>query len=305
MVRLRREIEGIVVDQSIPLPAYALGEIASSLVLPEFDRLLQGVEGARILVAGAPRTDLAIALADAGRQVTITDLETDTIRGLHGRLPPAVLGRINLVDKPYSETTFSASAFDAAIYHDLLHRHPQPEWLIHKVQRELKVDGMLYARLFVRGSLSSNERWQAHIEAVPTDAAQQTAALAGHGLAIAVEAAATGRLSHLALNADGRDAIDRGAHLPRQSFAGLGDEQLGAVASRLRIEKIHVGHGIRRRLASLLYGARSPLQRALIGCCEGLPETADQEDLGRSDPRVVGVVARKALADLGRRRRRR
>ncbi len=303
MVRLRREIEGIRVDLSIPMPAYALSDTASAMVLPGFDRLLHEVEGTRVLVAGAPRTELAIALAEAGRQVTITDLGSDRVKRLHANLSPTLSSRINLVEKPYAETSFSASSFDVAIYHDLLHRYPQAEWLIHKLQRELKVDGRLYARLYVRGDLAKLSRSDVQVMPHQAEPAQQAAALAAHGLAIAMEAAATGRWAAVMLNAKGRDAVQRGAHLPSESFAGDAAEQLNAVASRLRIEGLEVGQSLRCRLASLLFGAHPPLQRAVERCARGLAETADEEDLDRKKPRVVGVVARKALADLGKRRR--
>jgi hypothetical protein len=303
MVRLRREIEGIRVDLSIPMPAYATDNTASTMVLPGFDRLLGAIDGARVLVAGAPRAQLAMALAEAGRQVTITDLGADRVRQLHKRLSPPVSSRVNLVEKPYAETSFSASSFDVAIYSDLLHRYPQAQWLIHKLQRELKVDGVLYARLFVRGDMARLPDFDQRVTAQVPTPSQQTAALAGHGLAIAIEATATGRLAGLMLSAKGRDAVERGAHLPSVSFAGDALEQLDAVASRLRIEALHVGHGIRCRLANLLFGAHTPVRRAITRCAEGLPDTADAEDLSRPSARVVGVVARKALADLGKRRR--
>jgi len=303
MVRLRREIEGIHVDLAIPMPAYATGDTASALVLPSFDRLLRQIEGTRVLVAGAPRTALAVALAEAGKQVTITDLGADRVRSLHASLSPSVSGRLNLVEKSYADTTFSASSFDVAIFQDLLHRYPQAEWLIHKLQRELKVDGLLYARLFAQGDLSVLADHQDHIKPQRLDAAQQAAVLAGHGLAIATEAVAAGPLGYLTLDGAGRDAVQRGAHLPRVSFAGDVADQVPAVASRLRIESLELGHGIRCRLGNLLFGARAPLQQAILGCADALPDNAGQEDLGRHHPRVIGVVARKSLADLGKRRR--
>lgn len=303
MVRLRREIDGIVLDRSIPSPAYTHSELASALVLPGFDALLAAVEGPRILVAGAPRLALAMALAEAGHQVTLTDLGPNLLSQLHRRMSPAVSGRMNLVDKRYSDASFSASSFDCAIYSDLLHCYPRPEWLIHKLQRELKVDGQLFARLYVQGAVKGLAEGTAGASVASLSAPEQATVLAGHGLAMALEAVATRRLAPMVLDAGGRDAIDRGAHLPREAFAGEASTQLEAVASRLRVEQIDIGHSIRCRLANLVYGARLPWRRALQVCADGLPARAGHEDLSRRHPRVIGVVARKALADLGRRRR--
>ena len=303
MVRLRREIEGIVVDRAIPSPAYTQSELASALVLPGFDAVLKDVEGPRILIAGAPRLELAMTLAEAGRQVTITDLLPEQLARLHQRLSPAAAGRMNLVDKRYSESSFSASSFDCAIYGDLLHCHPKSEWLIHKLQRELKVEGRLYIRIYGQGPVDGLPLPAEHPAPRPLSAAEQAATLAGHGLAMAMESLATRQLSPLVLDAYGREAVERGAHLPNRPFAGELSEQLAAVASRLRVESLHMGHSIRCRLANLLWGALPPWRATIARCAAGLPCNAGKEDLGRHQPRVIGVVARKALADLGKRRR--
>lgn len=303
MVRLRREIEGIVVDRAIPSPAYTQSRSASDMVLPGFDAVLAAVSGPRILIAGAPRLALATALAEAGHQVTVTDLLPDQLSRLHGRLTPAAAGRMNLVDNRYSESSFSASSFDSAIYSDLLHCHPKAEWLIHKLHRELKVEGRLYIRLYAQGAPAALKLPLGHPGPPPLSAAEQSAALAGQTLAMAVEGLAARRLAAVVLDASGREAVDRGAHLPARAFAGDVVEQLEAVGSRLRVETVQLGHSIRCRLANLSWGARGPVRVAITRCAKGLPALADKEDLSRESPRVIGVVARKALADLGKRRR--
>lgn len=297
MVRLKREIDGIRIDRSVPEPAYTLHPRGPSAVLPGFARNIAELEGKRILVAGTPQLDLAIALAEAGHQVTLTDLLPRDVPDIHARLSQAALGRMNLVDRSYGETTFAPSAFDEVVLLDSLHAYPAAQWLVHKLHRELKIDGKLHARLFVRGALP-----QAALQGAPAVVTRAQEPALGVGLAIAMAAEALGRRTAGAVvhSRVGREAIDRGAHLPRRSFAGEASAQLEAIASRLRVEEIQIGHSLRCRLAEQLFGLRPAVRALTLSVLGRLPELADAEDRQRELPRVISVVARKSLADMGR-----
>ena len=285
MVRLRREIEGIGIDHGVPWPTYCLDNDASEQVLPAMDQWLDGEIGLRVLMAGTPRPELAIRLCEAGHQVTVTDLTPVQVQSLHADLNSAVLGRINLVAKSYGTSSFSASSFDAVLFNDLLHVHEKPKWLVNKMYRELKYDGVLLARLYADGEIETAEEGRAD---------REVAAWTGHAIHL-LERLGHGLPSWLVLNAPGRDAVDRGAHLSKHAHTISGQLQLAAITAHLQLEEVLYGHSMRCRTAALLFGLRSWLRTMVLSLLKTLPELADHRDSAQRGARVIAIRARKAL----------
>jgi hypothetical protein len=293
MVRLRREIEGLDIDHGIPWPTHCLDRDASEQVLPSMDQWLTGDIGPRVLMAGAPRPHLAIALCEAGHQVTITDLAPEEVKALHASLSPGVSGRLNLVAKPYGTSSFSASSFDTVLFSDLLHVHEQPKWLLNKMYRELKFDGLLMARLYADGEIVAAPSTAENQEHSQPRAGSSTRLLVnllerlGHGVA-----------SWIVLNADGRDAVERGAHLSPHARTLSSDVQLATITERLRVEEMLYGHSLRCRAAGMVFGLRSWLRTLVLSLLHTIPELANPSDASGHGAQVIAIRARKALGNL-------
>ncbi len=293
MVRLRREIEGLDIDHGIPWPTHCLDSDASEQVLPSMEQWLAGDIGPRVLMAGAPRPELAIALCEAGHQVTVTDLSPAQVKALHADLSAGVSGRINLVAKSYGTSSFSASSFDTVLFSDLLHVHEQPKWLVNKMYRELKFDGLLMARLYADGEIVTTPSTSTKQEQSHSRAGSSTRLLVN-----LLERLGLGMASWLVLNADGRDAVDRGAHLSPLARTLSSDVQLAAITERLRVEEMLYGHSLRCRAASMVFGLRSWLRTLVLSLLRTIPEFANPNDAAGQGTRVIAVRARKALGKL-------
>jgi len=294
MVRLKREIEGIRPNRAVPVPPYALQPDVSASVLPWLDTQVRSHEPGRVLLAGTPRPDLAVALARDGHWVTLSDLDDEAMARLHARLEPRIAGRLTLVNRSYGDASFAPSSFDLVVLSDALHMYLEPVWLVHKAARELKADGHFVARALVTGDLADcsdcglppSAAEGAHVSGLESAALQVLAQL---------EAALRGPAAALVANGRAREAVARGAHLQAERFApqvGAVTEAIGAVLS---IEHVCVGHTLRLRLGDALYGVRSPLRRALFEALRRLPEQARAADRARKGPRLLGILARKAL----------
>lgn len=287
MVRLRREIEGIRVDRAFPPPPWADDERASAALTPWFDAEICATDARRVLLAGAPRLDLAVALAEADRFVTLCDLPSASVAGLHARLAPAVAGRIQLVDKPYGQASFAPSSYDIAVYSDILGSYEEPEWVAHKLARELKVDALLFARLWVHGPLPELE---AEI------AATEEQRPAGFGERLGRSLARHPRLPKVLLEPLGADAVDRGAWQIGMQPRHSASEELLAIDSRLRIESVTVGDDARAAYAALAAHGRGPIRRAALAALAAT-SAAEATLPSEGEARIVTLRARRALGD--------
>lgn len=292
MVRLKREIEGVRRHPGVPVPAYALTLGGSTGVLPWLDTWLVQQEPGRVLFAGAPRVELARSLARAGHWVTVCDLAEGEATALQARLTPAEAGRLTLIERDYGEAAFGPSSFDLVVLSDALHRYREPRWLIHKAHRELKIDGRLALRALVQGHITPVASC---LPPVPPLAMEVRLAHVLDNLASRLP----GRLGLALLGAHAREAIERGAHLHTARFAQPADDVIADVQALLAIEQVAIGHSQRLRLAEWSWDARAPFDLALPIWLGRLPSLATQSDLGRSDPRVVAVIARKKLGYRG------
>ncbi len=291
MVRLRRELDGIRLDRAVPPPPWALDPAASHAVTPSWATLVAELAHGRVLFCGRPDLDLALAAADAGAKVTVCDLNPGQARRFVARLTPAQAGAVQVVTKVYGSATFTPSAFDTVVLADHLHAYEAPEWVVHKLQRELKVDGVCLARLWVTGPLGE----------LPEDAPVGAApapwqAKAWQTLARPLRAMTSGPTAPLWWRGPALEARDRGV---RRLDASL-PVQLQAIADKLHVEQVRVGSTVRAEATALGVGAHGPLSAASFRAAAAWSELADDEDRLRTAGRVVIVQARRALMVGGR-----
>ncbi len=292
MVRLKREIDGVRRQSGVPVPAYALTQEGAIGALPWLDSWLLEQEPGRLLLAGAPRVELARSLARAGHWVTVCDLAEGEATALQARLTPAEAGRLTLVERDYGEAAFGPSSFDLVVLSDALHRYREPRWLIHKAHRELKIDGRLALRALVQGEIP---QLPTRLPAVKPLAMEVRLAHVLDRIASRLP----GHLGLALLGAHAREAIERGAHLHTARFAQPATDVFADVQSLLAIEQVAVGHSQRLRLAEWCWDARAPFDLVLPIWLSRLPALATQTDLARRDPRVVAIIARKKLGYRG------
>jgi SAM-dependent methyltransferase len=232
-------------------------------------------------------------LARDGHWVTVSDLDAERIASLHAGLDAKVAGRLTLVDRPYGEASFAPSSFDLVLLADALHTYREPQWLVHKALRELKPDALLALRVLVQGPLPQMPAGTR--AAVPASGAQALAERAGEQVLRHVESLLRSPAGALLAGPVAREALDRGAHLHTDRFAPQAEGVLQAVASVLRLEEVRVGHTLRLRLADALFGLRGPLCKPLLRALRAVPEEATDIDRLRTGPRVLGLIARRAL----------
>lgn len=285
MVRLRREIEGIAVDLAIPLPPYVQCASSAARLLPSFVDRINGLDPGRLLLAGATSAALVDTFVTAGHTVTVCDVPSHARHRMHAELGSDAGGRTTIVDKPYGEAAFGPSSFDTIVHLDAMHRFANPAWAIAKMHRELKYDGLLAARFPVDG--------QAPVEVL--DAAKREPHPDLSDVLTALERLCRGPARRLLVNADGRDAIRRGAHLGERTFALQWSDAWAAIGDKLGIEHVFAGHTQRLQALNLTGGARPPLTALATALAGRLPELADRADLASGRPRAVGVIARKML----------
>lgn len=282
-------------DRTQPPPPWADDERATSALTPSWDRALLDVDANRVLIAGLPRLDLAIALAAAGRFVTICDLDPDQVSAAHARLDAEVAGRIQLVPKSYGDAAFAPSSFELVVYCDTLHRWEEPQWVAHKLARELKVDSVLHARLWVHGALDVGET-----PIVSDDTVGSWRSAVKAPLQAGIRAALPGLSAPAAawlLDAAGRDAVDRGAWQRAWQPRLDASAQIEAIDSRLRIESIGLIAADRPAWAAIAAHGRGPLKdHALTHLATSL-ELAPAALRSARDARIVTLVARRALGD--------
>ncbi len=322
MVRLRREIEGIRPSRATPPPPWVDDAAITAALTPAFDDEIVATDGRRVLIAGVPRLDLALRLCAGDRFVTVCDLTPAAAALAHASLPAEALGRLQFVSKSYGDAAFAPSSFDVVAYFETLHLWAEPEWVAHKLGRELKVDGRLFARLWTSGDVPA----AATLDSNGPSAFGRGGGVFGAGSAAAPPVPSTptpqdppwhapllrwvrrlpeiGRPEAAALlDAVGRDAVDRGALRLALTPRLDATAQLGAIASRLRVEAVAVAPGGLGELATLAAHGRGPWRalasRALGPLAAGLAEvTAEDATLpSASEGRIVTVVARRALGD--------
>lgn len=293
MVRLKREIEGAQRHPGVPVPGYALTRKGSALVLPWLDTWLVQQEPGRVLLAGVPRMALARQLAQLGHWVTVSDLAAGEAVAVQAELTPTEAGRLTLVERDYGEVAFGPSSFDLIVLFDALQRYREPHWLVHKAQRELKVDGRLVIRALVRGNVPDHPKRLPLAQPSPAEAGlsrlMTRAESRLHG--------PVGRvgLGRLLLGPRAMEALDRGAHLQGARFAQEAADVLADVISLLDVEQLAVGHSRRMQLAEWCWDARALARRVLPIWADRLPALATEADLRLSDSRALGIVARKRL----------
>ena len=297
MVRLRREIEGIHLDRSVPPPPWATSNLTDRLVCPTWPDAVRALDGSRLLFCGIPDEALALERAAAGHWVTICDLVAADVRRISVSLTPDVASRVQLVAKPYGSATFSPSSFDAIVLSDQLHAYDAPAWVLQKVKRELKVDGVLLARLHVAGELGDLPDGVA-VPVGDPPAPWQTRAIARMTrlLAKLVRSPA----APLWLDPVGLDAVQRCALWSETSAAMSLCGQLDAIASRLHVEEIHIGSTLRAATVLWAAGAQPPAAALALRVAERLPALADETDRTRHGARAVWVRARRALMTGGK-----
>lgn len=288
MVRLKREIEGVRRHPGVPIPAYAQTPQGTAGVLPWLESWLIQQEPGRVLLAGVPRKDVARSLARLGHWVTLCDLPEGEATQLQSQLSPAEAGRMTLVERDYGEAAFGPSSFDLILLFDALHRYRQPEWLIHKAHRELKIDGHLAVRALVRGEIPQQPTQLPPVPALAVEAQLDR-------VLDKLAAQVNGTLGRLLLGPHAHEAMDRGAHLHTERFAQVAEIVVQDIEKLMQIEHVAVGHTQRLRLAEWLWDARAVLRVSLPPWLERLPQQATLVDLQRHDPRVLAVVARKKL----------
>ncbi len=291
MVRLKRELAGVQVLHRVPVPSYALDPVSSREILPWLDAWILQREPGRTLLAGSPRADLVVALAQAGHWLTVADLDPTVIGQWHERLDPAVLGRLTLVDKAYGDAAFGPSSFDHVILLDNLHRYREPQWLLHKALRELKPDAWLAARVLVQGPLVA--QWQPLVVAPTTAVRPLQQKLATTGVQYLENALQSGLAAALAPRPT-REALQRGAYGGDTRFALQFSDVAEAMAAGLSLHSVALGDPLRLRACNLLAGLRfsggAPMAR-LLQQTQPLVDASD----ARTEPRVVAVVARRSL----------
>ena len=293
MVRLRREIEGIRPDLSILPPVWAGSSKADDVLCPSWRPLLEATPGQQVLFCGAPDWSWIVERASQGAQVTCCDLDPASARRLALTLPAELAGRVQVLDKPYGEAVFTPSAFDLIVSTDQLHRYPQAQWLVRKMQREIKVDGLLLARLVVAGGAVVPGDLASAIEHAAEPASRTSRALDTGLLALETQT----QISSLWLSDDGLEALERGA-LDRQVGGQLAP-QLEAVSSHLTVERVWVGNPLRARLARFVrYGTR-PISALSQRLARLVPAFANFDPDSSDDERVVIVQARRALSHGG------
>lgn len=292
MVRLRREIEGVRRNHAAPKPAFAQEPALSAQILPDLDRWLLALPPGRVALAGSVRRDLAEALARAGHWVTVADLGDDELRQWHAELGADVAGHLTLLARPYGDVSFGPASFDAVALFDALAGYREPAWILHKAGRELKPDGLLAVREPVSGALPPD--WAGLGRGY--DAARLK--LIQHGLALAPRVL-TGPVGPWLLQPLAIDAVERRAHLRGWDTALAAAELQAALAQVLQIEQAWIGHSARLAAATLPWGARPLLRRVALAALARTPALADAQDAGLAVPRVVGVVARRALRPVG------
>lgn len=280
MVRLRREIEGVRRNSAVPEPSYALDRRGTTWALPQLDRLLSDCSDSRVLLAGSLRRDLAQALAGRGNWVTVADLDDDRMAQWHAQLPADIAGRLTLVARPYGEMAFAPASFDRIALFDTLTRYRQPQWVLHKAQRELKPEALLFVREVVAAPMAMPHQ-------LPSTRTRALAATLAVVERLAHSAAATLVFDERAL-----EAIDRGAHLHHRPLPLDQPQLLALIAEVLTVDRTIVGHPLRLQAAQLAFGARAQVAEFLSHIGRQLPQADTSEVPG---PRAVAVVARRAL----------
>ncbi|GEM_PF-3060382 len=286
MVRLRREIEGIAVNAAVPDPAHSGDPDRGRLTLPALDAQLDHLDARRVLLAGVVHASTANRLAANGHMVTVADVGKAHIRQFHSQIDKAHGTKVSIVNKPYGDATFGPSSFDAIIHLDGLHRFTKPAWAVAKAYRELKFDGVIVVRALVNGL-------------PPRDVDVTTGATGASPWATkAIERLkqlGRSRVAGLFLDARGRDAVDRGAHLADRSFAIPWTDAVAALTEKMALQQHWAGHSQRLAAVSLLYGARQQLTPAIDEVIANTPRLADEVDLATGNERVVGIVVKKKL----------
>ncbi len=304
MVRLRREIEGIRYDRTAALPPWCDDDAACSALAPGFDDAVCAHDALRILIAGLPRLDLATRLARLGRFVTVCDVAPERLAQVHASLPPDVAARLQLVDKNYGSAAFSPSSFDLVVFGEAWSCYDEPMWVAHKLARELKVDGVLMARLWLRGAhapldeavvVEASDDIDRSIAARLADAGAR--ALVRSSTQLADGGALATRVFTAGLDIAGADAIDRGAWHAGWSPRHDATTQLSAIDSRLRIERVAYIDVRRPVLAALAAHGKAPLRAAALHLLQRLPERVEAALRSPDDGRIVTLIARRALGD--------
>ncbi|MCO4760166.1 MAG: class I SAM-dependent methyltransferase [Myxococcales bacterium] len=299
MVRLRREIEGIHLDRSVSPPPWATAELRRDLISPSWIAAIRALDASRLLFCGIVATELALERAAAGCWVTLTDLGPAEARQISASLSPDVASRLQLVSKSYGEATFAASSFDAVIMTDQLHAYDAPEWVVQKIKRELKVDGLLLARLHVSGDVSELPEDVSSAPIGPEQSAWQRTAIA----TVNRQLSRLSRSSAAAIWLDdtGLDAVSRGDLWSNNTTANQDLRvQLAALSSRLHLEKINIGSTARASALTWSAGSHPKVNTLALNLADRLPELADDADRLNTGARAVWIVARRALMNRGK-----
>ncbi len=293
MVRLRREIEGVRRNHAVPPPPYAGHAEASALILPALDAWLLAEPAGRVLLAGCAPRILAEKLAAAEHWVTVTDLDENELRLWHAQLRPEVAAHLTLLARGYGDVAFGPASFDRIALFDTLVTYRNPSWVLNKVARELKPDGVLALREVVQGPLPAEWTAQGLLRLAPTPRVD-TARWLRPALQPTVRAI-HGRAARLLVDLPTQEALERGAHLDALRFALDADEVQAGVAAHLSLEASWLGGAERLQACCLLAGSRPWLAHGLRRALRLLPALASGDAHTRESPRCVGLLARRKL----------
>ncbi|MBI5608814.1 MAG: methyltransferase domain-containing protein [Deltaproteobacteria bacterium] len=294
MVRLRREIEGVRRNHAVPPPPHAGHALATALILPPLDAWLLAQPPGRVLLAGSAPRHLAEQLAGAEHWVSVTDLDEVELRAWHAELRPEVAAHLTLLPRGYGDVAFGPASFDRIALFDTLASYRNPAWVLNKVARELKPDGLLALREVVSGALPSEWSTPPLVQAPPV--APRVGA--ERWLAPVLQPALPALHSRAApwlVDGPTQEALDRGAHLHALRFALPATEVHEGVAAHLALEQVWLGSAERLMLCGLLAGARPWLAKLLQRALQMVPAAVAGEAAGGDRPRCIGLVARRKL----------
>ncbi len=293
MVRLRREIEGVRRNHAVPPPPHAGHAEAASLILPPLDAWLLAQAPGRVLLAGSAPRQLAEQLAAAEHWVSVTDLDDGELRAWHAQMRPEVAAHLTLLPRGYGDVAFGPASFDRIALFDTLASYRNPAWVLNKVARELKPDGLLVLREVVSGDVPAE--WASPPVLQPPAAPR---VVLGSWLAPTLDPALPALHSRLApwlVDAATLEALDRGAHLDALRFALPAGEVQDGVAAHLALEQVWLGGAERLVLCGLLAGARPWLAHVVRRLLQAVPATVTADSSLGQRARCVGLVGRRKL----------
>jgi len=300
-------VEGVRLNPAVPLPTYAACPEFAVAVLPDFERRVLAEEARRVLVCGAPRPDLIKRLAEAGRWVAVCDVDEVESARIDAAVGLQLRTQVNITARPYPDVSYQSSSFDAVVFLDALHRYTEPEWVLRKVQRECKVDGVVALRTPVRGPVTMA------CTATETSGTSRTGAFV-HFVRKRLEQAegfaderVTGELKRVIRafapwppnTPEAAEAFERGAHLSLDRFAIGGDAVCRWMQELFRIDRAEVGSSARMWFCEAAAGLQPRVASLCARALEFVPGDLPRVAPASEEVFALGLFGRKTLG-LGR-----